>query len=1050
MLTQETLNGAVYLNPRLATRETVLHEFGSLWREVAKVNRPELYAKMRQLVSVGYYLDQIKADPNYANLTPDGQIDEAIDRAIGDKGEKFVMPVRRNAFLKAVNDFFDWVGSKLGLVDTKDLADRQLGELIQSFVVPQMMGENADLGTPEEVQQIVAGLDTSTPTFSFGPAVTQVLGSATKAPAQFKMDAEATLRSTMLAVTKPGQAPMSLWDSKASQRTKADEAIIKAIAKQTGWMLDKPNTLKYIRSNEVFFAPGGVSVHLNQNDFVTTLNDRFIPLWNDTTNRGIVFRGMFKLLKGLPNVETFINYIDDSQRTFATLIKEIMREDNLASATASNRMNTLRDQAERAMAPLAGATITLSRITHDGAGNIITTDLELPSPVVMNLIETASQQNANASIVFSDTNVTSASGVKPVTADQVFTKNPNGSYTTKFNHGAQYYDSKAQTYEHILLPESEFNRLRDRFVNGQSALTGEAEAYQALRNFYSDPTVIRLLKQVFGQLNPDVSWVTNQDYAPTRPTSAEANGRNESRGTVKFGDEYHPGQLRTGSARGYIVGDPLRVMNAYSSTVEDVLANTRVSQNLKNVRDMLVDEYKNGPGQREMLTFIEGRINNFDTYRQEQQNLAIKSPNEAAINRQLQRYTKSIFALKIALPAQQIATAMSIVGQGIIDDKHLRNPSAIATLSKLAFGAYRDVASSATVKTDGSASGLTAGIFGDSIERRYLEYILGIGLPADEQARQQERFAVVIERMLDSRGHYAGPVAFDNIGLNAETLNKGQKLLAQYDQFVNDRLMTSVRRADRAPIIFYVETARLQAAEEGLTGDAALDRVADLATQALYRTYNLSSIGERSVMQLSNGFLTKLFGLYSSQQQRIGNTVLLNLTDWLHAEPDSPESAEAFKRLTSTVSFGVVVNAVWVATATAGGAAIMALLSGDPPRDEEQVKGDVLRGTVRNIVGIYPGMAAAGVDYLINASDDNKYNDEFGSMPALANIATGLDAIIAAGQFIGAEDEKKQQRAADSFIFTATDFAAKSAGFPASVTRIVREQLTTDKDDLKE
>ncbi|SOD80953.1 hypothetical protein [Spirosoma fluviale] len=54
------------------------------------------------------------------------------------------------------------------------------------------------------------------------------------------------------------------------------------------------------------------------------------------------------------------------------------------------------------------------------------------------------------------------------------------------------------------------------------------------------------------------------------------------------------------------------------------------------------------------------------------------------------------------------------------------------------------------------------------------------------------------------------------------------------------------------------------------------------------------------------------------------------------------------------------------------------------------------------------------------------------------------------GKYLTAEDDAKRDKALDSVIYDVTDFTSKATGTPASVVKLVREWITTDKDDLED
>jgi GNAT superfamily N-acetyltransferase len=133
-------DGRVYLNPTYLNNNTPIHEFGHIWNAVAKNYRPELYKKGAELIKNTKYTQSIINSPSYQKIITqlfgskaiiknkatgkfeintkaenfedinDYITDEALARAIGDKGELFTTEVqKRKSFQDWMNLLFDAV-----------------------------------------------------------------------------------------------------------------------------------------------------------------------------------------------------------------------------------------------------------------------------------------------------------------------------------------------------------------------------------------------------------------------------------------------------------------------------------------------------------------------------------------------------------------------------------------------------------------------------------------------------------------------------------------------------------------------------------------------------------------------------------------------------------------------------------------------------------------------------------------------------------------------------------------------------------------------------
>ncbi len=82
------MDGTVYINPRLAHVDALIHEFGHLWNSWMRVNNPEELARGVEMVKDTDYVDAVKNNPLYSDLSEDQVLEEALAYAIGDAGRR--------------------------------------------------------------------------------------------------------------------------------------------------------------------------------------------------------------------------------------------------------------------------------------------------------------------------------------------------------------------------------------------------------------------------------------------------------------------------------------------------------------------------------------------------------------------------------------------------------------------------------------------------------------------------------------------------------------------------------------------------------------------------------------------------------------------------------------------------------------------------------------------------------------------------------------------------------------------------------------------------
>ena len=121
----------IYLNPDEVSLNTPIHEFGHLWVSQVKERFPDLWARGKELFLESDYLRKVQADPNYQHLDLDGQIDEAMARAIGDRGEQELDKTLLEKILDWIAEVWDKIGGVFGI---NNLTSEQISNLtLQDF-----------------------------------------------------------------------------------------------------------------------------------------------------------------------------------------------------------------------------------------------------------------------------------------------------------------------------------------------------------------------------------------------------------------------------------------------------------------------------------------------------------------------------------------------------------------------------------------------------------------------------------------------------------------------------------------------------------------------------------------------------------------------------------------------------------------------------------------------------------------------------------------------------------------------------------------------------
>ena len=151
----------IYLNPDEVSLNTPIHEFGHLWVSQVKEHFPELWAKGKELFLESDYLRKVQADPNYQHLDLDGQIDEAMARAIGDRGEQELDKTLLEKILDWIAEVWDKIGGVFGIdnLTSEQISNLTLQDFTDMATSELLSGENLTERVSSEKPRIIRDID---------------------------------------------------------------------------------------------------------------------------------------------------------------------------------------------------------------------------------------------------------------------------------------------------------------------------------------------------------------------------------------------------------------------------------------------------------------------------------------------------------------------------------------------------------------------------------------------------------------------------------------------------------------------------------------------------------------------------------------------------------------------------------------------------------------------------------------------------------------------------------------------------------------------------
>lgn len=116
-----TVGGKIYLNRERLNPNTPIHEYTHLWFSALKDANPELYKRGVELMKQLPIWEEVRTDPNYANLSGDDAIaSECLSRLVGDKGADVLTKMAKDANVRGdiigtanrislIEKFKDWL-----------------------------------------------------------------------------------------------------------------------------------------------------------------------------------------------------------------------------------------------------------------------------------------------------------------------------------------------------------------------------------------------------------------------------------------------------------------------------------------------------------------------------------------------------------------------------------------------------------------------------------------------------------------------------------------------------------------------------------------------------------------------------------------------------------------------------------------------------------------------------------------------------------------------------------------------------------------------------
>jgi len=194
------LNGKVYIDPRVATVETPMHEFGHIWNTYTKLNNNPLFRKGLKLVKGTAYEARVRANKGYDGLSGMEILEEALALAIGEKGAELMA---QSKFKRWLRDMWDSIKSILGFD-----ANTTLGEFATMAAKQITSGKKVSGVTSEQVAEAQLRVQ---PMYLEEQSVTSLLGDVANATQAKDMEAIGLSMRQIEAATGWHKGPDGKW-----------------------------------------------------------------------------------------------------------------------------------------------------------------------------------------------------------------------------------------------------------------------------------------------------------------------------------------------------------------------------------------------------------------------------------------------------------------------------------------------------------------------------------------------------------------------------------------------------------------------------------------------------------------------------------------------------------------------------------------------------------------------------------------------------------------------------------------------------------------------
>ncbi|GAB4035483.1 LPD1 domain-containing protein [Spirosoma jeollabukense] len=585
-------------------------------------------------------------------------------------------------------------------------------------------------------------------------------------------------------------------------------------------------------------------------------------------------------------------------------------------------------------------------------------------------------------------------------------------------YGWVYVDpsEEAAVPKTILISEATFNQLEKRLQ------TDYGDVLSAVEDFFSYSVAREYLSEINTILTGE-PFVLEADYHPTAKYTPAGKRNNVGQGSALLTEARILQTRKTPPLR--VVGqDVLARLENYTRQENTFIESAVTIENLRRWRNRHAETLDKTAWTREWvvpyLEALEADLNNPSGSLDKSDSFSeFKIAGvDVGLKAWVRRLTRSNFGGNLTMPIKQLSTYLNLFHAGVIENPFILQAG--KELLRLGIDAYRPARQ-------------TAGndLFGNELAE----------VPYLKEIATNPYAATLLSRILGQNDTYLGAPSVDDFSVNAK--DASVQAVRKGIHEVADVALRGMRAADRANLIVTYLSAKYQVQAEIAAGrfgqtipldsEKAQRRIADLATEAMYVTNQMSAQSDQTPLARSRSIFSMLVGLYSGQTQRLLNSVLTSAADYIHAS-DGVDKQKALEQLLWRGGNMIVLNAVLMGVINALWRGLTNALTGE--EDEAPVE-SFAWDVSRNLLTTFPSVPTEALAVLTTRFDSAPWSDEFLSYPAADSFDRLVKGLEAGYNYMGEDDPQKQAKQLNAMSQNIVSSTTRLMGVPSALPKLM-------------